>query len=206
MYKFLHEADLKLTDWIYRIRKRLFVKTELKKPNIKCGHGLILNGLPLLEIADNASLEIGNNVTLTSWNKEYHINLNSPVKLYADKPGAHITIGDNSRIHGSCLHAYKKIVIGKNCLIAANCNIIDSNGHELSFDDPENRINSKDDPREVTISDNVWIGAGCLILPGVIVGEGSVISANSVVSKSIPSHVLAGGNPAIVLKEYKNIQ
>lgn len=203
MYKFLYEADLKLTDWIYRIRKRLFVKTELKKPNIKCGCGLILNGLPLLEIADNASLEIGNNVTLTSWNKEYHINLHSPVKIYADRHGAHISIGDNSRIHGSCLHAYKKIVIGKNCLIAANCNIIDSNGHELSFDEPENRINSKDDAREVIICDNVWIGTGCLILPGVTVGEGSVISANSVVSKSIPSRVLAGGNPAVVFKEYK---
>ncbi|MDD4205659.1 MAG: acyltransferase [Candidatus Delongbacteria bacterium] len=203
MYGYLYNAGLKIKDWIYRFRKKIFLNTELKRSNIQFGGGLILNGLPLFEIDDGASLEIGNNVTLTSWNKEYHINLHSPVKLYADRKGASIIIGDNSRIHGSCLHAYKKIRIGKNCLIAANCNIIDSNGHELSFNNPQNRINSKDEPKEVEICDNVWIGAGCIILPGVTVGEGSVISANSVVSKDIPPNVLAGGNPAVIIREYK---
>ncbi|MDY0016283.1 MAG: acyltransferase [Candidatus Delongbacteria bacterium] len=203
MYGFLRNTGIKIKDRIYRFRKRMFINTELKRPNIQFGIGLIFNGIPLFEIDDDASLLIGDNVTLTSWNKEYHINLHSPVKLYADRKGASIIIGDNTRIHGSCLHAYKKISIGKNCLIAANCNIIDSNGHELSFEDPANRINSKDEPKEVEICDNVWLGAGCLILPGVKIGVGSVISANSVVSKDIPPNVLAGGNPAVIIREYK---
>ena len=42
-------------------------------------------------------------------------------------------IGENSRIHGSCIHAFQYIEIGKNCLIAANCQIIDSNGHAISI-------------------------------------------------------------------------
>ena len=52
----------------------------------------------------------------------------------------------------------------------------------------------------VTIGDDVWIGGGAVILPGVSIGYGSVIAAGSVVTKDVPSGVLAGGNPCRVLK------
>src|SRR4029079_17694873 len=53
--------------------------------------------------------------------------------------------------------------------------------------------------RPVTIGDNVWIATGSIILPGVTVGEGSVISAGSVVRRSVPPYSLVMGNPAKVL-------
>ena len=53
----------------------------------------------------------------------------------------------------------------------------------------------------VYIDDNVWIGAGALILPGVHIGENSVIGAGSVVTKDIPPNVVAAGNPCRVLRE-----
>lgn len=68
--------------------------------------------------------------------------MHSPVKLYADRPGATITIGERTRVWGSCIHAYSAITIGKKYLIAANCQIIDGSGHDLSFDDVANRINT----------------------------------------------------------------
>jgi len=122
------------------------------------------------------------------------------VKILADREGAVISIGRNTRINGACIHAWKRVSIGENCLIAANCQIIDSNGHDLSFDNVENRINTKDNPKDIVIEDNVWLGANTIVLSGVKIGRGSVISANSVVVKDIPPMVVAGGNPAVIIR------
>ena len=55
----------------------------------------------------------------------------------------------------------------------------------------------------VTIGDNVWIGGGAIILPGVTIGDNVVIGAGSVVTKDIPDNVIAVGNPCRVIKENK---
>lgn len=171
------------------------------KQNIEIMDKLTINGLPIIDIQKGSRLYIGSDVTLNSRNKGYHINLHSPVKLFADRQGAEIRIGDKTRIHGTCIHAYQSIVIGNNCLIAANCQIFDGSGHDISFPNVENRINTTGTSKPVIIEDNVWIGANSIVLPGVTIGRGSVISANSVVVKDIPAMVVAGGNPAIIIKE-----
>ena len=167
------------------------------------GLRLIVKGLPVVDISHGAALKIGNNVLLNSQNLDYHVNMFAPVKLFADRSGATIKIGNNTRIHGSCIHAYELIEIGENCLIAANCQIFDGNGHDLSFDSPENRIKTKGLSKPIRIGDNVWLGTGVIILPGVTIGSGSVIAAGSVVRNSIPAMVVAAGNPAIIIKDYK---
>jgi len=184
------------------IWNRIYVLWLSQKHNITVKGKLILNGQPLIDIQNGSNLYIGHGVTLNSRNKGYHINMHSPVKLFADRPGARIQIGDKTRIHGTCIHAYQSVEIGCNCLIAANCQIFDGNGHDLSFPDVGNRINTKGTSKPVKIEDNVWIGANSIVLPGVTIGKGSVISANSVVTKDVPSMVVAGGNPAIIIKEY----
>lgn len=161
-----------------------------------------ISGIPLFVFKFNGKLILGDNVHLKSNKRSYHLNMHSPVKIMVDKKNSLIEIGDNTRINGSCIHANKRIMIGKNCLIAANCQIIDGNGHDLSFPDVENRINTFGDAKEIIIEDNVWVGANSIILPGVKIGYGSVIAAGSVVVKSIPPMSVAGGNPAKVIKDY----
>jgi acetyltransferase-like isoleucine patch superfamily enzyme len=161
-------------------------------------------GKPIVDIRDGCKLVIGDNVTLNSRNKGYHINMHSPVKLFADRPNATIRIGANTRLHGSCIHAYESVTVGRNCLIAANCQIFDGSGHDLSFQDVENRVNTRGESRPVAIGDNVWVGANCVILPGVSIGSGSVIAANSVVTKDVPPMVVAGGNPAVVIRAHSD--
>ena len=173
------------------------------KKNICLKGNIIIRGIPILNTHEESYINIGKNVMLNSQNRGYHINMHSPIKLMADRKGSTICIGDNSRIHGTCIHAYTSITIGKNCLIAANCQILDGNGHDLSFPDVENRINTKGSARPIIIQDNVWIGANSIILSGVSIGYGSVISANSVVTNDIPPMVIAGGNPVKILKSYK---
>ncbi|CAA6820458.1 MAG: Acetyltransferase [uncultured Sulfurovum sp.] len=161
-------------------------------------------GLPLIDIRGKSKVILGKDVVLRSRNRGYHINMLAPCKLMTD-PNGSIIIGDNSRIYGTCLHSSQGgIIIGKNCLIASNVNIIDRNGHDMSMQNPEKRyetIGAKN-AHAVLIEDNVWIGANCIITPGVTIGEGSVIMANSVVNVDIPPKVLAGGVPSKVLKEY----
>lgn len=180
---------------------KVYVQLLRLRKNIVLGKNVKFTKLPLIYLDRNAKLILGNNVVINSDNSRYHLNMHSATKIIIDKAGGIIQIGDNSRIHGTCIHAYKSITIGKNCLIAANSQIIDGNGHLLSFPDVANRINTVDEAKPVVIEDNVWIGANVIVLPGVRIGAGSVIAAGSIVSKNIPPMVIAGGNPAKIIKD-----
>ncbi len=170
--------------------------------NLTIGKHLNITGIPLLDIRQGAQLILDDQVMLNSRNRGYHANMLGPVKLFADRPGALIRVGQGTRIYGACIHAAEKIEIGHRCLIAANCQIMDSNGHRLMFDDPARRIHSEGPAQPVIIEDDVWLGLNCIVLPGVTIGRGSVIAANSVVTKDIPPMVIAAGNPATVQKRF----
>lgn len=161
---------------------------------------LRLIGFPLVEILKGSDIFIDSNVTLNSSTFGYNGFVHSPVSLFASN-GASISIGKNTRIHGVALTARKKISIGKNCLIAGNTVIVDSNGHETIPPFGMKRGSTRDIPQGVTIEDDVWIGMNCLILKGVTIGRESVIGAGSIVTKDIPPFSLAVGSPAKVVRE-----
>lgn len=90
-----------------------------------------------------------------------------------------------------------KVKIGKNAYIAPNVGIYTA-GHPL---DVEQRNKGLEYAYPITIGDNVWIGAHVAILPGVSIGDNTVIGAGSIVNRNIPSNVLAAGNPCKVIRE-----
>ena len=165
--------------------------------NISTDGRVQIKSMPIVDIRAGARLAIGSNVTLNSNNRSYHVNLFAPVKLFARIPGANINIGDNTRIHGSCIHAQSSISIGRNCLIAGNCQIIDGSGHELA---PGSRLDVSLKAQPIVIEDDVWLGTGVIVLPGTTIGSGSVISAGSVVKGTVERDCLMMGNPAKVVK------
>ena len=170
--------------------------------NIELTVGVRFIRIPSVFAANSCKIILKENVVLNSLNFGYHLNMFSKVKLLADGNNSKIIVGKKTRIHGSCIHAQGEIIIGENCLIAANCQIMDSNAHELSMQNPSNRMNTIDKPRKIEIGNNVWLGTGCIILPGTKIGDGSVIAANSVVNGEVPANCLFGGNPAKLLKQY----
>lgn len=89
------------------------------------------------------------------------------------------------------------IFIGDNVMFAPNV-IIDTATHPIR---PDIRRKQAQFNLPVVIEDNVWIGAGAIILPGVRIGENSVIGAGSVVTKNIPANVVAYGSPCRVMRE-----
>lgn len=118
---------------------------------------------------------------------------------FSERPS--LTIGDNTGFgHDITFAVGKSITIGRNCLISSRTMIVDSGGHPV---DPLMRLAGlpplSEEVRPVTIEDNVWIATGSIILPGVTVGEGSVICAGSVVRRNVPPYSLVMGNPAKIL-------
>ena len=108
-----------------------------------------------------------------------------------------LTIGNNTGIGSSCSFTVgKRIDIGHDCRIASGVWVFDSPGHPV---DPAARLAGlppgDDQVRPVTIEDNVWIGGGSIIFPGVTIGNGSVIAAGSVVTGDVPPDTLVAGNP-----------
>jgi len=109
----------------------------------------------------------------------------------------HITIGDDSWLGpNSVIYGNGGVDIGEHVLIASHC-VINTVSHSFSrLDIPMNEQDIKCDP--VVIENDVWIGAGAVILQGVRIGQGSIIGAGAVVTKSIPPFSIALGVPARV--------
>lgn len=170
---------------------------------VRRGARVRFRGLANIEVHKQAQITLGDGVVLNSSNHSYHANMAAPAKLLADRAGAEITIGARSRLNGACVHAWKRVTIGSDCLFAAGVQIIDANGHELAPADPADRLHKQDEPRPIEIGDAVWLGMNVVVLPGAKIGSGSVIGANSVVSGVIPSGVIAAGQPATVIRPLK---
>lgn len=110
--------------------------------------------------------------------------------------GKHTKIGKNVFINFDCTFLdLGGITIEDHVLIAPKVSLL-SEGHPAS---PENRHSLVVGP--IHIKKNAWIGAGAIILPGVTVGENSIVAAGAVVSTNVPDNTIVGGIPAKVIKE-----
>jgi len=108
-----------------------------------------------------------------------------------------LEIGDNSSI--SCyttIYATFGVSIGKNCLISSNCGISSYNHIQSSLNRPAEISQDVKFSKSVIIGDNVWIGMNACILPGVQIGDNSIIGSGSVVTKNVPPNQIWVGNPA----------
>lgn len=88
------------------------------------------------------------------------------------------------------------ITIGDDCQIGPNVQLLTPT-HPI---DPQPRRDKLEAAQPITIGDNVWLGGGAIVCPGVTIGENSVIGAGAVVTKDVPSGVVAVGNPARVIR------
>ena len=119
--------------------------------------------------------------------------------LNSGPPNGFIHIGLNSSIgQSTILYGNGGLIIGNNVMISGQCFIVASSHNYESNDTP---ITSQGiTAKGITIEDNAWIGAGVKILDGVTIGEGAIVGANSVVTKSVKPHSKVVGIPAYELK------
>ncbi|MFS4107275.1 sugar O-acetyltransferase [Streptomyces sp. PD-S100-1] len=112
--------------------------------------------------------------------------------LYVDY-GSNITIGARTFVNYNLTALdVAAIVIGEDCQIGPNVQLLTPT-HPL---DPEPRRDKLEAARPITLGNNVWLGGGVIVLPGVTIGDNAVIGAGAVVTKDVPADVVAVGNPA----------
>jgi len=102
--------------------------------------------------------------------------------------------------HNSVFLDCAKITIGSNTFIGPNCGLYTAI-HPINA---KERIEGRESAKPITIGSEVWLGGNVVVLPGVTIGDRAVIGAGSVVTKDLPSDVVAAGNPCRVIKHIEN--
>ncbi len=111
--------------------------------------------------------------------------------------GSNIYLGDHFYANCDCVFLdVAPITIGRDAYLAPRVCLYTA-GHPTT---PEVRNADLEFGLPITIGDSVWIGGNAVILPGVTIGSGTIIAAGSVVTRDIPSNVIAGGNPCKILR------
>lgn len=183
---------------IYYFSKRVFICEPLFKAYCRTYGKSLRTGAFIHWVTGKGDIILGDQVTIDG--KCGFVF--SP--RFSDRPT--LEIGSHSVIGHQCSFVVgKRIRLGQHCLIAGGVAFSDSNGHPT---DPVARKKglppSPEDVRPIEIGDNVWIGERSVILPGVTIGEGSIVSANSVVRKNVAPYTIVAGNPAIKVFELPN--
>jgi acetyltransferase-like isoleucine patch superfamily enzyme len=158
-------------------------------------YGKKLRGNPCI-IKNEGKIELGTGVFLNS---------NPDGELYRTGLRAYfassvIKIGDKCSLNGTIIHSRNAVIIGDNCMFGPGVVILDNDSHNTSID-PKSRRQGQIEETPVVIGNNVWIGMRSIIMKGVNIGDNSIVAAGSIVTKSVPSNSLFGGNPAAFIKK-----
>ncbi|MBS4537259.1 sugar O-acetyltransferase [Clostridium sp. D2Q-11] len=112
--------------------------------------------------------------------------------------GYNIKIGKEFYANHNCVILDVNIVeIGSNVMFGPNVQVYTAT-HPIN---PVERNSGKEMGYPIKIGDNVWVGGGSIICPGVTIGDNAVIAAGSVIIKDVPANVVVGGNPSRIIKE-----
>lgn len=127
-------------------------------------------------------------------------------------PRGRVTLGDFALVHGARIICDVEVVIGDYALISWNVVLMDT--YRVPIDPGERRKELERIPsrqfrvacaevpaKPIRIARNVWIGFGACVLPGVTIGQGSIVGARSVVTADVPPFTIVAGNPARVIRQ-----
>lgn len=131
------------------------------------------------------------------------------VRLYIDRCGDNVDVGRHVKLsaklrlgHRSSLgdfsHLQGDVTIGDDVMMAPRCALI---ADDHRFDDLSRPMNTQGTKHQkIVIGNDVWLGYGVIILPGVTVGDGAICAAGAVVTKDVQPYSIVGGNPAKLIK------
>ena len=135
------------------------------------------------------NVDIGERVIVKSGARLCPCNLNARIRI-----GSRTTIGYSTYIFAS-----DRIYIGDDCMIASFVYLVDSQHNSDDPSQPMNLQGASFDP--ILVGHDVWIGTGSVIMPGVSIGDGAIIGANSVVTSDVPPRHIVAGNPARFIRK-----
>lgn len=201
---FFYQKVIKKIKQIYFIN---FNRLKLKLNGVCFGQKCALYNSIQIDKSYNSTIKLGDNVTITSGIGINPLSRNIKAYIRTEK-NASIKIGNNSGLSSCCLWSQNAICIGDNVNIGAGTAIIDTDRHTLDWrvriskdlmnGEHVDQVLCKTAP--IFIGNNVLVGAYCIILKGVTIGDRAIIGAGSIVTHDIPADSIAAGNPCKVLK------
>lgn len=192
IYRSMNKLFFKLAKIYYSIFLKFFSVNYTNTPKI----------IGKLILSNKGSINLGDNITFCSKHRANLAGIYKPCSIAVLK-GATLLIKENTGLSGCSIFCSKNIEIGKNCIIGANTHIWDTDFHPLNKDDRKTGNNEKIKKESIRIGNDVFIGANCIILKGVTIGDNSIIGAGSVIRQSIPENQIWAGNPAVFIKIIK---
>ena len=176
----------KCPSWLWRLETRFKGVEFLGKAEFV--------GRPLISVARGSRLVLGDGVRVWSSLRSNPLGCSQPCILRAMAPGAELILGPQVGLSGAVLCAGKSIKIGEGTILGSGAMIIDNDFHvpvgewgwggEIA------------NARPITIGRGVFIAARAIILKGVTIGDRAMVGAGAVVTKDVPAHHVAVGNPA----------
>jgi acetyltransferase-like isoleucine patch superfamily enzyme len=182
--------------WSFLFQHPRRIKYKLLSNN-KHVTGKPITNQPALLIGQG-EISFGKNVHLGFYPSPFFYN--GYVHLESRSANSRIVIGDNVLINNNffAISDGEGIYIGDNTLIGTNCEIIDSDFHELA---PDKRTGGVPATKKVTLGKNVFLGNNVKITKGVTLGDNVVVANGSVVGSSFPDNAIIGGVPAKIIGE-----
>jgi acetyltransferase-like isoleucine patch superfamily enzyme len=192
-------------------------KALLKKIGAVVPDGFFSTGVPQIAVFDSTQegeldftpfkgrLVIGEGSYFDS--SEIGIWPHGPVRLTLVRWGTEpeqcgkIVFGKKCTINGCTILSYRSVVIGDNVNLSPEVIIMDSPGHSADKTISDSVDNIKIAP--VTIENDVWIALRAMIMPGVTIGHHAVVGAGAIVTKDVPPHCVVAGNPAKIIKDFR---
>ena len=153
-------------------------------------------GRPLIRCAKGAALELAEDVVILSTMSANPL-IGRRSSLCAAVPGACLRLGKGVGASGVSITAAREVTIGDGTVLGADCLITDTDFHLPTGSHTwSNSLRETSEP--VRIGKGCFLGARCIILKGVTIGDGAVVGAGAVVTRDVPCEHLAAGNPASV--------
>ncbi|WP_374229818.1 DapH/DapD/GlmU-related protein [Rhodococcus sp. F64268] len=179
------------TWWCYR----------LKRIGVELGSNVTIIGRPIVSVYPGSTVTIGSNVVLCSDSRSTALGVSKPVTIRTLAKGATISIGNDVGMSGTVICAAKAVRIGTACLFGADVTVADTNFHPIapSMGRRYAPIPKSEETDAIEIGNDVFLGAGSHILKGVAIGDGSVVGAKSLVTRSVPEGSIVAGNPAAII-------
>ncbi len=198
---------------LFRLTRKIFIKTFilvtkliskviLLGNGVKFGKNITIKGLISVDVRRGGVMTVGNNFSLNNGSFFNKIGRQQN-SIFVVQEDAILKIGNNVGMSSVAIVCSKKVTIGNYVKIGGSTVIYDTDFHSLDYKTRADNVLDKQYVKksEVSIGDNAFIGAHCIILKGVAIGEGAIVGAGSVVTKSIPPFEIWGGNPAKFIKK-----
>lgn len=202
MISTLYGLLCKIMGCIHKIIDKQHVKLKFYGNNVSFS-SFRTRGVPFIAVSrNNGHMMLGKNFAMNNSFSGNQIGSFEPCCFVVGE-NATLTIGNNTGMSQTAIVCKSHIKIGSNVKIGGGTRIYDTDFHSLDWKLRRNmQVDSKNTKhREVIIGDDVFIGTCSIILKGVTIGDRSIIAAGSVVSRSIPSDEIWGGNPAKLIRK-----